>query len=170
MVTVVSSKFAYNFGNFKEESKLLKCALDNNYIHFRSDWLVSIKQAVIKFLMLCSDKFLFLSVLLMMRRALSRSRCHVNSLLLSLSVQKRGCVEIKRRSQSQTTHRSTLKMELTKNVYFYHTSYGWASLWYGSRCSAQLSCWDSNFGFFLVWIFKCSSRTQFCAEIKSSTL
>ena len=69
MVTVVSSKFAYNFGNFKEESKLLKCALDNNYIHFRSDWLVSIKQAVIKFLMLCSDKFLFLSVLLMMRRS-----------------------------------------------------------------------------------------------------
>ena len=42
----------------------------------------------------------------------------------------------------------TLQMEMTKIIYHDHTSYGWGSLWYGSRGSAQLSCWDSNFGFF----------------------
>ena len=44
-------------------------------------------------------------------------------------------------------------MELTKIIYHNHTSYGWGSLWYGSRGSAQLSCWDSDFPFFFRPIF-----------------
>ena len=66
-----------------------------------------------------------------------------------------------RKSSREWDHGVTLQMELTKIIYHDHTSYGWGSLWYGSRSSAQLSCWVSNFPIFIARFLFCSSQPHF---------